>query len=53
MKRNEHMVVNEIYPDLQSSRRQYHSTETALLKVMNDVLLKMNLQHVTLMVLLD
>ena len=47
------MVVNEIYPNLQSSYRQYHSTETALLKVMNDVLLKMNLQHVTLMVLLD
>ena len=47
------MVVNEIYPDLQWSYRQYHSTETVLLKVMNDVLLKMNLQHVTLMVLLD
>ena len=44
------MVVNEIYPDLHSSYRQYHSTETALLKVINDVLLKMNLQHVTLMV---
>ena len=47
------MVVNEIYPDLQSSYRQHHSTETALLKVMNDVLLKMNSQHLTLMVLLD
>ena len=47
------MVVNEIYPDLQSSYRQHHSTETALLKVMNDVLLKMNSQHSTLMVLLD
>ena len=51
--KHEHMVVNEIYPDLQSSYRQRHSTETALLKVMNDVLLKMNSQHVTLMVLLD
>ena len=50
---HEHMVVNEIYPDLQSSHCQYRSTETALLKVMNDVLLKMNLQHMTLMVLLD
>ena len=47
------MVVNEVYPDLQSSYRQHHSTETALLKVMNDVLLKMNSQHVTLMILLD
>ena len=50
---HEHMVVNEICPDLQSSYRQHHSTETALLKVMNDVLLKMNSQHLTLMVLLD
>ena len=38
---------------MQSSYRQLHSTETALLKVMNDVVLKMNSQHVTLMVLLD
>jgi len=47
------MVVNEIYPDLQLSYRQHHSTETALLKIMSDALLKMNFQHVTLMVLLD
>ena len=30
-----------------------HSTETALLKVMNDILLNMNKQHVTILVLLD
>ena len=39
--------------DLQSSYRQHHSTKTTLLKVMNDVLLKMNSQLVTLIVLLD
>ena len=50
---HEHMVINEIYPDLQLPYRQHHSTETALLKIMNDVLLKMNSQHMTLMVLLD
>ena len=50
---HEHMVVNEICPNLQSSYRQHHSTKTTLLKVMNDVLLKMNSQLVTLMVLLD
>ena len=30
-----------------------HSTETALLRVKNDILLNMNKQHVTLLVLLD
>ena len=29
---HEHMVVNEIYPDLQSSYCQHHSTEMALLR---------------------
>ena len=38
---------------LQSSYRKNHSTETALLKVRNDILLNMNRQQVTLLVLLD
>jgi len=37
---HEHMVVNEIYPDLQLSYRQHYGTETALLKIMSDALLK-------------
>ena len=48
-----HMTINSLYPKLQSSHLQHHSTETALLKVMNDVLLNMNSQQVTLKVLLD
>ena len=48
-----HMTINSLYPELQSSYRQHHSTETALLKVMNDVLLNMNSQQVTPMVFLD
>ena len=48
-----HMMVNSVYPPLQSSYRQFHSTETALLKVTNDILLKMNSQEVTLLVTLD
>lgn len=48
---HEHMIVNEIYTDLQSSYRQHHSTETALLNGMNEILLKMNSQQVTMIVL--
>ena len=33
--------------------KQQHSTETALLKVKNDILMSMDEQHVTLLVLLD
>ena len=49
----DHMVSNAIFLALQSSYRQFHSTETALIKVMNDILLKMNSQHVTMLILLD
>ena len=38
---------------LQSAYRANHSTETVLLQVKNDILLNMNKQHVTLLVLLD
>ena len=40
-----------MYPLYQSVYRQHH--EIALLKVTNDILLSMNSQHVTLLVLLD
>ena len=33
--------------------KQQHSTETALLKIKNDILMSMDEQHVTLLVLLD
>ena len=48
-----HMSSNGLYPVLQSLNRQHHSTETALLKVKNDILMNMNKGHVTLLVLLD
>ena len=47
------MVDTNLYPNAQSAYRVHHSTETALLKVKNDILLNMNKQHVTLLVLLD
>ena len=40
-------------PKFQSGFRKFHSTETALLKVQNDILLRMDNKEVTLLVLLD
>ena len=41
------------FPSLQSAYRLHHSTENALLKVKNEILMNMEDQHVTLLVLLD
>ena len=49
----EHVARSGLYPLLQSAYRAGHSTETALLKMQNDILLAMDRQHVTLLVLLD
>ena len=45
-----HMEMSNTYPLLQAAYRKQHSTKTALLKVMNDILLKLYSQHVTLLV---
>ena len=50
---HDHLTLCGLYPSLQSAYRQNHSTETTLLKVRNDVLMKMNSQHAVLLVLLD
>ena len=41
-----HLVSNNLYTVAQSAYRENHSSETALLKVTNDMLLNMNKQHV-------
>lgn len=45
--------ANNVFPPLQSAYRKHHSTETALLKVINDIHVNMNNQQVTLLVFLD
>ena len=49
----DHMIANSLFPDFQSAYRQNQSTENALLKVKNDLLLNMDKGHVTLLVMLD
>ena len=48
-----HMIKSNLFPPVQSAYRSHHSTETALLKVKNDLLMNMNNKHVSLLVLLD
>ena len=48
-----HLTTHDLYPKLQSAYRRGHSTETALLKIHNDILIAMDRQHVILLVLLD
>ena len=48
-----HLVKNNLFPTLQSAYRPNHNTETALLKIKNDILMNMDKQHVTLLILLD
>ena len=47
------MVDNDLLTCLQNAYRKNHSTETALIKVTNDLLMNMNKGHVKLLVLLD
>ena len=48
-----HCDDNALLPDYQSAYRRFSSTESALLKVQSDILLNMDKQEVTLLVLLD
>ena len=48
-----HKAINNLEVPLQSAYRQYHSTETALLKVQNDILRSLDNGECVFLVLLD
>ena len=49
----QHMERNGLYENMQSAYRRYHSTETALLKVQNDIMMAVDGGSVAVLVLLD
>ena len=48
-----HMMTHLLCPEFQSAYHKNHGTETALVRVTNDIPIKMNTQEVTLLVMLD
>jgi len=50
---NDHMINDNLHAPLQSAYRKYHSTETALTKIVNDLLLTIDNKQSTLLVMLD
>ena len=49
----EYMNEKKLNPPLQSAYREHHSTETALVKIMNDILLSLDKDMCVLLVMLD
>ena len=49
----EYCTTNHLLPDNQSSSKKHHSTETALVKVHNDIRASMDNQEITFFILLD
>ena len=49
----DYLEANELMPKLQSAYRKHHSTETAVLRVLSDILTAIDKQQVTLLALLD
>ncbi len=50
---DEHVTKNQLQENYQSAYRIFHSTETALIKVQNDVLKFLDHGNVTVLVMLD
>ena len=49
----DHCTANKLMDMFQSAYKMYHSTETALIRVQNDILWNIDNKQVTLLVLLD
>ncbi len=49
----DHLIRHKLMDPLQSAYKKYHSTETALVKVQNDILIDIDNKNVSLLVLLD
>ena len=49
----DHLIRNKLMDTYQSAYRKFHSTETALLKVQNDILMGMDKGKVAMLLLLD
>ncbi len=49
----DHLEANNLMDIFQSACRKYHSTETALLKVQNELLMRLDNPNTVILVLLD
>jgi len=49
----EHLKVNGLFPSVQSAYRKYHSRETAMARVISDILIALDRGDVAALALLD
>ena len=50
---NDHLISNKFFSPLQSAYKPHHSTETAFLKIVNDLLIALDNGKICLLTLLD
>ena len=53
MQLNQYLSQNGLHEKFQSAYRQYHCTETALVRVQNDIMLALSERKVCLLLLID